>query len=175
MSTKLCVSFKLRERLYSVIVSWALDVLFTTARNITRKTRALRWETPVSSVTRRSNGGGYGSGGMTIIAVEILPSVYGTSNSTDEQINDLLYADPSFLFAGYAYPRVHGTYRLRWACGNERADPMERFWFCNYNHLMLFAKNNTVFPDFVGEVRGIKTIYNEETQSNQRLMTITRS
>ncbi|XP_013596703.1 PREDICTED: uncharacterized protein LOC106304861 [Brassica oleracea var. oleracea] len=48
---------------------------------------------------------------------------------------------------------------------------MERFWFCNYNHLMLFAKTNTVF---VGEVWGIKTIYNEETQRTQRHMTITR-
>ncbi|KAF3562378.1 hypothetical protein DY000_02011365 [Brassica cretica] len=72
-------------------------------------------------------------------------------------------ADPVF--------EVHGTYRLRWACGNERADPMERFWFCNCNHLMLFAKTNT---DFVGDVRGIKTIYNAEIQSTLRLMTITR-
>ncbi|KAG2274239.1 hypothetical protein Bca52824_056794 [Brassica carinata] len=75
-------------------------------------------------------------------------------------------ADPVF--------EVHGTYHLRWACGNERADPMERFCFCNYNHLMLFAKTNTSFPDFVGDVRGIKTIYNEEIQSTLRLMTITR-
>ena len=72
------------------------------------------------------------------------------------------------------------------------------------NHLMLFAKTNTSFPglnclpyfttapyndykfhrqvalivvwlaDFVGDVRGIKTIYNEEIQSTLRLMTITR-
>ncbi|KAL0648260.1 hypothetical protein Bca4012_046551 [Brassica carinata] len=74
----------------------------------------------------------------------------------------LLYLSTSFLITmrqmrnyisvmcdpeGYAYPKVHGTYRLRWACGNERADPMER---------------------------GIKTIYNEEIQSTLRLMTITR-
>ena len=69
---------------------------------------------------------------------------------------------------------------------------------------MLFAKTNTSFPglnclpyfttapyndykfhrqvalivvwlaDFVGDVRGIKTIYNEEIQSTLRLMTITR-
>ncbi|CAN6856963.1 unnamed protein product [Brassica oleracea] len=36
---------------------------------------------------------------------------------------------------------------------------------CTLIHLMSLANTNTGFPDLVGEVRGIKTSYNEETQS----------
>ncbi|KAJ0237739.1 hypothetical protein HA466_0246610 [Hirschfeldia incana] len=51
----------------------------------------------------------------------------------------------------------------------EFPDPMERFRFCDYGHHMSLANTNTGFPDLVGEVRGIKTIYNEETQIGGRL------
>ncbi|KAF3497316.1 hypothetical protein DY000_02056554 [Brassica cretica] len=47
-----------------------------------------------------------------------------------------------------------------------RVDPKR---FSDYEQLMLLTNTNTDLSDIAGEVRDIKTIYNEETQSTQSL------